>query len=65
MHAPKAVRRKPLPAWAMAAGVAVVFCGIGYAKASHHWKTLVSDDVYRVLVPSANEFRTRCPGMKH
>jgi polyferredoxin len=63
MHAPKAVRQKPLPAWAMAAGVAVVFCGIvGYAKASNHWKTVVPDHVYRVLVPSADEVSHPMPG---
>jgi len=63
MHAPKIVRRKPLPAWAMAAGVAVVFCGIiGYAKASHHWNTFVPDHIYRVLVPSADEVSHPMPG---
>jgi polyferredoxin len=63
LHAPKVLRRKPLPAWAMAAGVAVVFCGIvGYAKTSHHWKTLVPDHIYRVLVPSADEVSHPMPG---
>ena len=63
MHAPKVLRRTPLPAWAMAAGVAVVFCGlVGYAKASHHWKTLVPDHIYRVLVPSADEVSHPMPG---
>jgi hypothetical protein len=57
------LRRTPLPAWAMAAGVAVVFCGlVGYAKASHHWKTLVPDHIYRVLVPSADEVSHPMPG---
>ncbi len=63
MHAPKTIRRKPVPAWAMAAGIAVVFCGIvRYAKASHHWKTIVPDHVYRVLVPSADEVSHPMPG---
>lgn len=63
IHAPKIIRRKPLPAWAMAAGVAVVFCGIvGYAKASRHWKTSVPDHIYRVLVPSADEVSHPMPG---
>lgn len=63
MQAPKIVRRKPLPAWAMAVGVAVVFCGIvGYAKASHHWKTFVPDHIYRVLVLSADEVSHPMPG---
>ncbi|HET8827605.1 MAG TPA: 4Fe-4S binding protein [Terriglobales bacterium] len=63
MHAPKVVRRKSLPAWAMAAGVAVVFGGIvGYAKVSHHWTTFVPGHIYRVLVPSADEVSHPMPG---
>ena len=63
MHMPRVVRRQPLPAWAMAAGVALVFCGIvGYAKASHHWTTFVPDHIYRVLVPSADEVSHPMPG---
>ncbi|HYM78213.1 MAG TPA: 4Fe-4S binding protein [Candidatus Dormibacteraeota bacterium] len=52
-HAPKDGR---LPAWAMAAGIAVLFVGIvGFAKASGYWNGDVPDSIYRQLVPQANE----------
>ena len=45
-----------VPAWAMAAGIAVLFFGIvGYAKAAGYWDGDVPDYVYRQLVPHANE----------
>jgi len=45
-----------LPAWAMAAGIAVLFFGIiGYAKAAGYWNGDVRDYVYRQLVPRADE----------
>jgi polyferredoxin len=63
LHAPPMVRRKAIPAWAMAAGVAAIFLGIvGYAKASHHWETYVPDSVYRVLVPNADHVSHPMPG---
>ena len=41
-----------LPAWAMAAGIAVLFFGIiGYAKAAGYWNGDVPDYIYRQLVP--------------
>jgi len=44
-----------LPAWALAAGIAVLFLGIvGYAKASGYWKGDVPDYVYRQLISHAN-----------
>jgi len=45
-----------LPAWAMAAGIAVLFFGIvGFAKTAGYWNGDVPDYVYRQLVPHANE----------
>ncbi len=45
-----------LPAWAMAASIAVLFFGIiGYAKAAGYWNGDVPDHIYRQLVPRANE----------
>ena len=45
-----------LPAWAMAAGIAVLFFGIvGYAKAAGYWNGDVPDYIYRQLVPNANQ----------
>lgn len=44
-----------LPAWAMAAGIAVLFLGIvGYAKSAGYWNGSVPDYIYRQLVPQAN-----------
>jgi polyferredoxin len=45
-----------LPAWAVAAGIAVLFFGIvGFAKTAGYWNGMVPDSVYRQLVPHANE----------
>ncbi|MFZ5928139.1 MAG: 4Fe-4S binding protein [Acidobacteriota bacterium] len=55
MHA-LAVKRR-VPAWAMAAAMAAIFCGAtGWAMWAGHWQTHVPSDVYRELVPRANEF---------
>ncbi len=49
-------RNGRLPAWAMAAGIAVLFVGIiGYAKTAGYWNGDVPDYVYRQLVPRSNE----------
>lgn len=51
------VQRAPrrLPAWAVAAAIAVIFFGIvGYAKLSGHWQTNVPTAVYQQIVPHAN-----------
>lgn len=47
--------RGRLPAWAMAAGIAVLFVGIvGYAKTAGYWNGDVPNYVYRQLIPQAN-----------
>jgi polyferredoxin len=52
-----APRRRKVPAWAMAAGVAVLFFGLaGYARWSGNWQTDLPSRVYFELIPSANEF---------
>ena len=52
-RAPKAGR---MPAWAFAAGVAVLFFGIvGFAKTEGYWKSDIPHSVYRQIVPHANE----------
>src|SRR5579864_1059573 len=52
-----------MPAWAFAAGVAVLFFGVvGYAKASGHWKSEIPQAVYGQLVPHANEASHPMPG---
>jgi polyferredoxin len=50
-------RRKRVPAWAAAAGVAMLFAGVYfYGLSSGHWNTELPDAVYFQLVPHANEF---------
>ena len=50
-------RRSPVRAWALAAGVAVLFCGIvAFARMSGHWHTSLSDATYFDLIPRASEF---------
>ena len=52
-----------MPAWAFAAGVAVLFFGVvGYAKLSGHWRSEIPQAVYRQLVPHANEASHPMPG---
>jgi ferredoxin len=47
-----------IPAWAMAAGVAVLFFKIvGYAKTVGLWDSHIPAAVYRQLVPHANTAR--------
>ena len=49
--------RRRVPAWAIAAGVAVLFLGIcGYAQWTGRWRTDLASQVYQELVPHANEF---------
>jgi polyferredoxin len=51
-----APREGRLPAWAMAAAIAVLFFGIvGFAKTAGYWSGDVPDYIYRQLVPQANE----------
>ncbi len=48
--------RRVVPTWQVAAGVAVIFCGlVGYARLSDHWQTHLPNEVFLRLVPAANE----------
>jgi polyferredoxin len=48
--------RRALPAWSLAAGLAILFFGlVGYAKLSGHWQTDLPAQVYFELVPHASE----------
>ncbi len=50
-------KRRRAPAWAMAAGIAVVFLGgYGLAVSTGHWNTELPDRVYLELTPHADEF---------
>ena len=52
-----APRKRRVPAWAMAAGVAVLFLGIcGLAQWAGYWRTDLPSDTYFRLIPHANEF---------
>ena len=49
-------RRRTVPAWAMAAGIATLFFGItGYTRLTGHWHTHLPDPVYQQLVPHADQ----------
>jgi len=52
-----AAGRRKVPAWVMAAGIAVLFLGIcGYAQWSGHWHTDLPSRVYFELIPNAGEY---------
>jgi polyferredoxin len=52
-----APRRKRVPAWAVAAGIAVLFLGIcQYAMWTGNWQTNLPSSIYFELIPHANEF---------
>ena len=64
-RAPSLVKQTPraVPAWAMAAGIAVLFFGIiGFAKTAGYWTSDVPRSVYEQIVPHANEARHPMPG---
>lgn len=51
-------RRRVLPAWAMAAAIALVFCAlVGYARWAGYWHTNISSETYFEFVPRAAEFQ--------
>lgn len=51
-----APKKKAIPAWSVAAVIAVVFFGlVGYAKFSGHWDTRLPQQIYFQLVPQASE----------
>jgi len=50
-------RRAAVPAWAVAAAVAALFCGlVAFARVSGHWHTSLPDTVYFDLIPRASQF---------
>lgn len=47
---------RALPAWAMAAGIALLFLGVaGFAKITGHWESSIPSAVYERLVPNADQ----------
>lgn len=64
---PKILSAKPkpaaIPAWAMAAGIAMLFLGVaGFAKATGHWESPIPASVYQRLVPNADQAAHPMPG---
>jgi polyferredoxin len=58
-----APRKRTVPAWAVAAGIAVIFFGtVGYAKATNRWNTNIPSQVYQYLVVHADEATHPMPG---
>jgi polyferredoxin len=57
MSVPAGLRKRhAIPAWSMAAGIAIIFFGlVGYAKFNNHWNTELPKHVYLQLVPSAGQ----------
>ena len=52
-----APRRKRVPGWAIAAGIAVLFLGLTTAaRLTGHWQTRIPSQIYFRLIPHANEF---------
>jgi polyferredoxin len=50
-------RRAPVPAWALAASIAILFCGIvAFARLGGYWHTSLPDAVYFDLIPRAAAF---------
>jgi polyferredoxin len=64
MSVPAGLRkRRAIPAWSMAAGIAIVFFGlVGYAKLAGHRDTDLPKQVYLQLVPHAAEQHHPMPG---
>jgi hypothetical protein len=49
-------KAREVPAWAVAAGIAVIFFGtVGYAKVTGRWNTNVPSQMYQYLVVHADE----------
>ena len=60
---PGVSRPRPLAAWQMAAGVALLLFGIvGFAKTAGYWSSDVPNAVFKQLVPHANEASHPMPG---
>ena len=56
-------KRDAIPAWSMAAGIAIIFFGlVGYAKITRHWNTELPKQVYLQLVPNASQQYHPMPG---
>ena len=58
-------KRRAIPAWSMAAGIAFLFLAIvGYAKITDRWNTNLPRQVYLELVPNASSQEHPIPGQQ-
>jgi polyferredoxin len=58
-----AAPKKIVPVWAVAAGIAAIFLGtVGYAKLTGRWESKIPAQVYRQLIPNADEAVHPMPG---
>ena len=58
-----APKNKAVPAWAVAAGIAVIFFGtVGYAKLTNRWNSNIPAQAYQYLIPHADEATHPMPG---
>lgn len=49
-----APRNPVVPAWALAAAIGILFCGmVGFARWNGYWHTTLPDETYRELIPRA------------
>jgi len=56
-------KKKAVPAWAVAAGIAGIFFGtVGYAKVAGRWNSDIPSQVYQRLIPHAEEATHPMPG---
>jgi polyferredoxin len=64
MSLPAGLRKRyTIPAWSVAAGIAVLFFGlVGFAKLTGHWNTELPKQVYLQLVPTASQQQHPMPG---
>ena len=59
---PEPPARHVLQPWALAAGIAILFFGLGFlARRAGHWDTRLPSEVYMQLVPRANEAKHPMP----
>ncbi len=58
-----APKNNPIPAWAVAAGIAAIFFSVvGFAKMTDRWNTRIPEQVYQYLVVHADEATHPMPG---
>jgi polyferredoxin len=58
-------KRRTIPAWSIAAGIAILFLGMAsFAKVTGHWNTNLPKQVYLQLVPEASEQEHPMPDLR-